>query len=169
MSGWLDAERKRTANTEAKKNDIDEVSNLMYQFISTVNRIETLSKDINTPKDTDNLRLKLRKAREKAKKEAQMMANKLDAAKEQVANDEGHDEKQFGKLLKQYKEIWDRFQKVYRESQEKEKNSVRGQMQQGMLTCEFYLHYFSWRRKTSRWRKWRTRSRYIKKTKNGRD
>jgi t-SNARE complex subunit (syntaxin) len=126
MSGWLDAEKKRSAYADSKKSEIDELSNLMYQLISSINRIESFSKDINTPKDTETLRTKLRKLREKAKKEENLLNIRLENAKVQALKDDTHDEKQFGKLKKQAKEIVDRFHNVIRESQEKEKNSTRG-------------------------------------------
>ncbi len=122
MSGWLESERKKTvSNTEAKKNDLDEVSNIMYLFNTSISRIESLSKAVDTPSDNTALRTKLRKAREKAKKEARTLSSKLEGAKDYGKDDE------FNKLLKQYKEINDRFQRVYKDSQEKEKNSMRGQ------------------------------------------
>lgn len=119
MSGWLnDVERKRGAHTDYKKSDIEEVSNIIYQFISTVNRIEVLSKELNTLKDNESVRTRLRKAREKAKKESKQLIARLDSDKELLLKE---DEKLYGKLIKQQKEIFERFQIVYRESLEKEK------------------------------------------------
>jgi pyruvate/2-oxoacid:ferredoxin oxidoreductase beta subunit len=117
------------------RNDIEDISNLLHGFVNTVNKIEQYAKDLNTPKDNEALRTKLRKCREKAKSDSKTLMVKIDAAKKD--NTFRDNEKLFTKLTKQFREVFERFQKESRKSIEEEKKSQRSQVYQspGMFHC----------------------------------
>jgi t-SNARE complex subunit (syntaxin) len=115
-------------NQRSSKHVLDDIPTLLYAFVSTVNKIEQYSKDVNTPKDNEALRTKLRKSREKAKADSKVLMSKFESVKKD--NSYRDNEKLFQKLYKQFKEVFERFQKESRKSVEEEKKAAKKYVEQ---------------------------------------
>ncbi len=116
--------------TEEEKTIVDkmeEFSNEIYGLVSKLNRIEALSKELDTIRDTDGLRKKLKRERETAKEYAHELIKKMKLLENERPTKDKEKE-MFIKVTKQFAEVVEQFDRVYRFSVQREKHATRKQI-----------------------------------------
>ncbi len=112
---------------------VDDLSDCIYALVQRVTRIENYTKEIESPKDTEVLRKKLKREREIAKDIASQLLRQFkhfEADKELTEKERFT----FSKVTKQFSEVFENYERVNRESIQREKRAIlkREQILSGM-------------------------------------